>query len=422
MNASRQGAEDVQSDRARDGGMSSGIGGLISTPAGIPPTFRVRETADLFFADADVDALAVVRDGSPVGLVTRGKLMFQLFRRFGFELYGRHAVIDIAVRDPLVVSECERADVIIDQALERAPEDIYDEIIVVDKTGAYRGLLSMRQLVLRQSDALSQSLVQREMATQRARELERMNEMKSQFMAHVTHELRSPVNVIIGLAELMRISLDRGNMDQVRDRLSSIIANASHLRTTVTNVLDLSKLEADRMTIAVQPFDLLEVVNAAAESARVLVRKKPVIVEVMTAQAPAMIESDPVKVKQILLNLASNAAKFTEQGRIIISVTALKRTVNISVIDSGIGIVPEHLSRLFAAFSQIEDAKTKRHSGTGLGLLIARNMARLLGGELTVTSTYGKGSTFTLTLPIEHLQKGTNAHAEQTQEDHDHRR
>lgn len=378
---------------------SHAVGGLIASEAFAPAQAAVNTIAERFFGNSELEALAVVDGGEPVGLVTRTKLMFKLFRRFGFELYGKHPITSIADARPLIVSDTERLDVVIDRALERQPQDIYDEIIVTDGNGGYRGLLSVKHLVVQQSNALAQSMMQREMASERARELERENAMRSQFMAHVTHELRSPVNVIIGLSELMRISLDKGAVDQVRNRLSSIINNATNLRTIVTNVLDLSKLEAKKMPVALRNCDLLEVVKDVAEATRVLVRSKPVDVEVSAHSGSLEIESDPVKVRQILMNLASNAAKFTEAGFIRLSVSPGTHSVSISIIDSGIGIPKEHLDKLFVAFSQIEDAKTKRHEGTGLGLLIARSMARLLGGDLDVASESGKGSTFTITLP-----------------------
>lgn len=375
------------------------VGGLIASDAFTPPQASVNSIADRFFRSKELDALAVVDGREPVGLVTRTKLLFTLFRRFGFELYGKSPIIAIADDSPLFVTEDEPLDKVIDRALERPPQDVYDDIIVTCPKGLFRGILSVKHLVIQQSDALAQTMLQREMASERARELERVNAMRSQFMAHVTHELRSPVNVIIGLSELMRIALDKGSVDQVRDRLSSIISNATNLRTIVTNVLDLSKIEANKMPVSLRRFDLTETVRDVAEAARVLVRAKQVTVDVSAPVGPVFIESDPVKVRQILMNLAGNAAKFTEAGSILFAMSLTDHSVSVSVIDTGIGIREEHLERLFLAFSQIEDAKTKRHEGTGLGLLIARSMARLLGGDLDVASEFGKGSTFTITLP-----------------------
>ncbi len=395
------------------------VGALIVSDARVSSHLSVREVVEQFFADADLEAMAVVDAGRPVGLITRTKLLFKLFRRFGFELFGKHQIRNIADATPLIVGEGERLDVVIDRALERDPQDIYDEIIVTGDGGGYRGLLSVKHLVIQQGNTLAQTMLQREIASERARELEQAQAMRSQFMAHVTHELRSPVNVIIGLSELTRIALEKGAPDQARDRLASIISNATDLRTIVTNVLDLSKLEANKMTVARRSFDLAETVRDVAEATRVLVRAKTVSVNVAAPSEPVVIESDPVKIRQILLNLASNAAKFTEAGSIHFAVITTRSSASISVSDSGIGIRKEHLDKLFLAFSQIEDAKTKRHEGTGLGLLIARSMARLLGGDLDVASTIGKGSTFTITLPRAAEQEGAN---EKSEEGHDHRR
>jgi signal transduction histidine kinase len=394
------------------------VGELITSDEQVSPQTIVNQVAEKFFRTTELDAVAVAEGTEPVGLVTRTKLLFTLFRRFGFELYGKDPVIAIADTAPLIVSETERLDVVIDKALERPPQDSYDEIIVTDDKGRYRGLLSVKQLVIQQGNALAGSILQKEMASERAKELEKINQVKSQFLAHVTHELRSPVNAIIGLTELMRMALDKGAMDQVKKRLSHIISSAAGLRAVVTNVLDLSKIEAKKMEILRERFDLAELVADVSETARVLLGEKPVEVRVAAPDGPLVIESDPMKVRQILMNLAGNAAKFTESGSILFSLSVGGRSVNVSVIDTGIGIKNEHLGRLFTAFSQLEDARTKRHEGTGLGLLISKNLAELLGGGIAVASAFGKGTTFTLTLPYTPLHEPEENDARQAQENH----
>lgn len=394
------------------------VGELITSAEQVPPRMIVNHVAEKFFRTTELDAVAVVDGAEPVGLVTRTKLMFTLFRRFGFELYGKDPIISIADTTPLFVTEDEPLDAVIERALERPPQDVYDEIVVTDGRDRYRGLLSVKQLVIQQGNALASSMLQKEMASERARELEKINEIKSQFLAHITHELRSPVNVIIGLVELMRQAIEKGAVDQVKNRLSQVISSATNLRAIVTNVLDLSKIEAKKMQVSIKPFDLAALVSEVTESARVLVRSKPVTVDHAGSSGPLPVLSDPARVRQILMNLAANAAKFTESGSILFALSVGAHSVSVSVIDTGIGIKEEHLCRLFSAFSQLEDAKTKRYEGTGLGLVIARSMAHLLGGELTVASTYGKGSTFTLTLPYSGLLE-EETHVE-AQKDHGH--
>ena len=378
------------------------VGELITSNECVPPSTAVRYVADRFFNSAQMDAVALVEGKEPVGLVTRNKLLFTLFRRYGFELYERKPVITIADIEPLMVYEGERLDVAIDKALERPAQDIYDEVIVVDDNWHYKGLLSVKQMVIQQSNILANSVVQKEMANERARELEKINKIKSQFIANVTHELRSPVNAIIGLSELMRMLCEKGCVEQLKDRLSLLMSSATNLRTIITNILDLSKIEAGKMEVICENFDATAILREVAETTRILIGSKPVDVEVVVHENPVFITSDSVKVRQILTNLASNAAKFTERGRIVIALSTENERLRISVSDTGIGIKEDDLNKLFTAFSQLEDAKTKRHGGTGLGLAITRSLLDLLGGSISVSSKFGEGTTFEVYLPKAH--------------------
>jgi signal transduction histidine kinase len=381
------------------------VGELIISNEQVPPQTTVNKVAERFFSTTDMDAIAVVEGNEPVGLVTRTKLLFALFRRFGFELYGKHPIIAIADATPLIVPVNERLDVVIDKALERTPQDIYDEIIVTSPDGAYKGLLSVKQLVIQQSNALANSVLQKEMASARAQELEKINQVKSQFLANVTHELRSPVNAIIGLAELLRMSADKGSIEQIKERLSFMISSATNLRNVITNILDLSKIEAGKMDVAHQDINAVSLISEIAETARLLLGNKPVAVEVRAPVMTTMVSTDPIKLRQILMNLVSNAAKFTESGRIEIALSILGSSLMIAISDTGIGIKEEDLHKLFTAFSQIEDAKTKKHEGTGLGLTISKNLVELIGGTISITSTYGKGTTFVVSLPLQNTER-----------------
>ena len=380
------------------------VGKLIISNELVAPQTLVNKVAERFFGTTDLDAIAVVEGSEPIGLVTRTKLLFSLFRRFGFELYGKHPIIAIADTSPLIVPENERLDVVIDKALERAPQDIYDEIIVTSPEGAYKGLLSVKQLVIQQSNALASSVLQKEIASARAKELEKINQVKSQFLANVTHELRSPVNAIIGLAELLRMSADKGSIEQIKERLSFMISSATNLRTVITNILDLSKIEAGKMEVTKQDVNVAALIAEIAETTRILIGKKPVVVEVSAPSLPVPVHTDPVKLRQVLMNLASNAAKFTETGRINITLAFHGSNVVITMSDTGIGVKEEDMHKLFSAFSQIEDAATKKHEGTGLGLTISKNLVELINGKISLTSAYGKGTTFVVTLPLgEHV-------------------
>jgi signal transduction histidine kinase len=155
------------------------------------------------------------------------------------------------------------------------------------------------------------------------------------------------------------------------------------------------------MNVWVESFDLPELLHEVAETTRVLLGGKPVEVIVSTEARTVTMHSDPVKVRQIVLNLASNAAKFTDNGRIVIQQTSTASTMSISVIDTGLGIERSDLDKLFIAFSQLEDVHTKRREGTGLGLAITRELAQLLNGRVAVESEAGHGSTFTVHFPKE---------------------
>lgn len=398
------------------------VGELVASRAFVQPDTLVKDVSDRFFTSTELEALALVEGGNPVGLVTRPKFFFTLFRRYGFELYGRKPVITIADETPLIMHEDERLDVAIDRAFERPPENIYDDIIVVKGSGCYAGLLSVKQMVIHQSTVLANNIIQKEMVKAKAKEIERMSVLKSRFIAHVTHELRSPVNAIIGLAELIQMSCQKCHMEQMKDRLAFLMSSATNLRAIVTNILDLSKIEAGKMEVIVERFNLVAVVSEAAKTTRILVGNKPITVEVIAPEGPISMVSDPVKIRQILTNLLSNAAKFTEQGKIVISVGVEGNEARIVVSDTGIGIKEEDINKLFIAFSQLEDPATKRYEGTGLGLNITTNLLNLLNGKITVSSKYGEGTTFTVLLPLKHKKKEDNADGSQEKEsDNDHR-
>ncbi len=174
----------------QDGSVS--VGQLVASREQVAPSVRVKDVAERFFQEQNLDAIAVVDCREPVALVARSKLLFSLFRRFGFELYERKPILRIADTEPLLVHEGESIDVALDKALSRPFQDIYDDIVVVDDNSFFVGLLSVKGIVIEQSNALANSMVQKELANERAKELEKVSKIKSQFIANVTHELQGP--------------------------------------------------------------------------------------------------------------------------------------------------------------------------------------------------------------------------------------
>jgi signal transduction histidine kinase len=376
------------------------VGTMITSYETTQPATTVKEVTEKFFASNQLDALALVDCREPVGLVTRSKLLYTVFSRYGFQVFGKKPVLMLADLQPLALREDERLDTAINMALARPPRDVYDEIIVTDGGGYFKGLLSVKQMLIQQSNILANSIVQKELAHAKTRELEKINEMKSQFIANVTHELRSPVNAIIGLVELLKQACEKGHINQLKDRLSLLRSTGTSLRAVITNILDLSKIESGRMDVINERFDLVKILREVAETTRVLIGDKPVDVEIIAHDGPFFLISDPIKLRQVLINLMGNAAKFTVHGRITLSFREERDSVHIFVNDTGPGIRDTDLEKLFQAFSQIEDAKTKRHEGTGLGLYIAKMLLGLLGGAIAVSSTYGTGTTFEIQLPV----------------------
>lgn len=373
---------------------------LITSRRSFPEDALVHAVADYFFRETSVDAVAILRDVHPVGLVTRHKLLHQVSRRFGWEIFRYRTIAEVMDRHPLTIPGEVQLDQALSLALGRSAEEVYDEIIVTRSDGTFNGLLSVRQMVIQQSQSLANIMFKKDLAHERARELERLSELKSQFLAHVTHELRSPVNAIIELGELINIAAKRGDQEQLGRRLSLMLSNAANLRALITNLLDLSKIEAGRMDVIVEEFDLVETLLELVETTRVLVGQKPVVVECSIEQSSMTVVNDSVKLRQILTNLASNAARFTDRGHIAFRLRAAgERNVIIEVEDTGIGIAEEDLDRLFTAFGQLEDASAKRFGGTGLGLAITRQLLELTGGSIGVTSRKGSGSTFTVSIP-----------------------
>ncbi|MFQ3630116.1 histidine kinase N-terminal 7TM domain-containing protein [Roseiflexus sp.] len=235
---------------------------------------------------------------------------------------------------------------------------------------------------------------------------------KSKFLAHMSHEVRTPLSAILGYTDLIRLDLAHREQSLYQEELDAIRASAQHLLAIINNILDLSKLEAGKMPLHIELFSIEALVHGVAQTAHPLAARNGNTLTVTRAPDADLMMSDKTKIRQVLLNLLSNAAKFTENGTIGLriwretSVTPSMNTADESadwiifeVSDTGIGIATEHVPLLFQDFSQIEDAAHPRYGGAGLGLAISRQFCRLMGGDITVDSVLEKGSTFTIRLP-----------------------
>jgi PAS domain S-box-containing protein len=233
-----------------------------------------------------------------------------------------------------------------------------------------------------------------------SRELEKANRLKSEFLASMSHELRTPINALIGYTALM---LDRiyGDLnDRQEEGLVRIRAAAQHLLALINDILDLAKIEAGRMPLHLEDTVLQELMREASVQIDPLIKKKGLTYRWLGPNEPLHMMTDRTKVKQIMLNLLSNAVKFTHSGTITLSAHQEGELVRLDVTDSGIGIRKEDLSAIWEDFRQVDQSRTREFGGTGLGLSITRKLSGALGGRVTLSSEYGKGSTFTVFLPI----------------------
>jgi PAS domain S-box-containing protein len=226
---------------------------------------------------------------------------------------------------------------------------------------------------------------------------------KSDFLANMSHELRTPLNAIIGYSEMLQEEAEELGQERFLPDLVKIREAGKHLLSLINDVLDLSKIEAGRMDLLVEDFEVADLIGQVHSVIEPLIAKNANVLEVTCPPDLGKMRSDQTKLRQSLLNLLSNAAKFTDGGRITLAARRIadadRDRLQFVVRDTGIGMTPEQLGGLFQAFSQARSSTSREYGGTGLGLAITRHFCRLLGGEVTVESTPAQGSTFTITLP-----------------------
>jgi signal transduction histidine kinase len=243
------------------------------------------------------------------------------------------------------------------------------------------------------------------------RDLREASRLKSEFLSTMSHELRTPLNAMIGFTELMLAGVAGPMNDKQKHQLGRVHANSLRLLSLIDDVLDLSRIEAGRVEIQEEPFSPREMVTKVSTQTSSLAERKALrFVQTIEDNVPQTLLGDQARLEQVLLNLLSNAFKFTTNGEVELSVKAMPDTQQwiISVRDTGIGIPPHAQEYIFEEFRQVDGSSRRMYGGSGLGLAICRNLCRLMDGDIRVQSTLGEGSMFTVTLPLKLSQADHN--------------
>ncbi|WP_339731591.1 response regulator [uncultured Gimesia sp.] len=361
----------------------------------VTPDTMISEVGVYFKSRPEVVGLLVQDDKEFYGLLSRNSYFEHMSQFFSGSIFSRKPVSKLLHRINSTALELNDTSPIVDAVQElfnRPPSELYEPLLIKCENEEYR-YLDVARLVHFQCQILLEQKTIAEIA----------NHEKSYFLANMSHEIRTPLNGIMGFTDVLRRGV--GSKDEQQEYLDVIYKNGEHLLGLINDILDLSKIEAGRMEFEKQNYSPHKIISEVLSTMRVQAKEKGLTLECQwTSSVPETIYTDPMRLKQILINLVGNALKFTKHGSVKLMATLDQSQVNprfvVEVHDTGIGIKANNLKNIFSPFTQADSSITRCFGGTGLGLTICRQIAEGLGGDLTVESEVGKGSLFRLWVDV----------------------
>ena len=362
------------------------------------PGVATAAALDRLQADHELPGVLIVEERRLLGMISRDFLREQLSKPFGLELFLRRPIgrlIDCQAAAPLVLPGDSLIHDAAQLALSRDADHVYEPVVVELTAGQFR-LIDIHLLLVAQSSLLSlaNQTIQEQMSRAQV-----ASAAKSQFLANMSHEIRTPLTAILGFAENLReATLPTAELSAA---VETILRNGAHLLHLINDILDLSKIEAGKFELDSRLFSPLAVVADVCSALQDRATEKGLALTLRSElPSPADMTGDPVRFRQIVMNLLGNAIKFTESGAIQVQLSCDLHGLRCRVIDTGIGMTPEQLGRLFQPFTQADGTMARRFGGTGLGLSISRHLAKLMGGDISVQSEPGRGSEFELSVAM----------------------
>jgi signal transduction histidine kinase len=280
---------------------------------------------------------------------------------------------------------------------------LHDQTEALEKTKLYERLMeATSELQRKVQEATAELAQQNELLRRQHIELEQASALKSQFLANISHEFRTPLNAILGYTHMLLQGVSGAVTEPQRKSLTRIDSNSRHLLALINDILDITRIEAGRMPLNISAFKVADLVHEVMSELEPIIRRSNLVVNAKIKTTLPPLKTDRQKVKQIMLNFLSNALKFTASGTVTMGATydPKNHTLAISVRDTGVGIPEESRNKIFEDFRQLDNSPARGYGGTGLGLSICRRLAQMLGGSIELASQVGEGSTFTLRLPV----------------------